>query len=107
MRFDPEFTIKCECGSEFLHIEAQDPDCWEDGLFLCIWTLAYHHNGFWHRFRYAWHILRYGTPYRDQICLNYDSVKILYNWLESYVNLTNAKIRQAERELYYERNKVF
>jgi len=61
MKFDPEFTIKCECG----------------------------------------------TPYSDQICLNYDSVKILYNWLESYVNLTNAKIRQAERELYYERNKVF
>lgn len=91
-----DFYIQCDCGSEHVFISPQDFDSLEEGLFLAILTTQYTTNtSFWQRLRYIWHILKYGTPYVDQVCLDLDKVKALSKYLSDYISTTN----------YYKNNK--
>lgn len=69
-----EGMVKCDCGMERI-VLWHEPG--EIDAELSIWKYAYDKISFRHRLRYAWHVLRTGTPYKDQICLNKESLLTL------------------------------
>lgn len=79
-------SLPCECGSELLFVEPQDSYDLDEGLYISIWKHAYERKSFWYRFRHMWQILRHGTPYTDQICLDIDKVIELYTYLVHFLN---------------------
>lgn len=89
--------IACECGSEYLQIIPQDWDNFKEGIYLGIYTNAYHKPSFWNRFRHIWHTLIYGQPYDDQICLDYEQVKELNKFLENYIALTEVEKKHKKK----------
>lgn len=78
--------IQCDCGSEYVYLEPQDPDFPEEGLYMSILAHAYDKPSFWHRFRHIWYTLIHGKPYTDQVCLDLEKCKELYTFLFNYVN---------------------
>ena len=62
--------IKCSCYGEGIHVWSDDGEVW-----LSLWTSHYyngHRLGWWDRLRHAWHVLRTGEPFADQVCLDRD-----------------------------------
>lgn len=58
--------IECSCGSEVLMLQYDDEiDVW----YICIFERTGSRMGWWNRIRTAWHTLRHGTPYGDQIVI--------------------------------------
>lgn len=80
------FILPCDCGSEWIILDKQDPDFPEEGLYMSILTHAYDKPSFWHRFRHIWYILIHGKPYTDQVCLDLEKCRELYTFLFNYVN---------------------
>ena len=86
---DYKAFVQCDCGSEYVVLEPQDPDCLDEGLYMSVFTLAYDKPSFWHRFRHIWHTLKTGKPYSDQVCLDLDKVKELEKYLKNYIAIAD------------------
>ena len=90
--------VQCDCGSEYVVFESQDPDCLDEGLYMSVFTLAYDKPSFWHRFRHIWHTLIHGTPYTDQVCLDLDKVKELEKYLKNYIAMTELDKKHRNKK---------
>ena len=100
--------VQCDCGSEYVVFEPQDPDCLDEGLYMSVFTLAYDKPSFWHRFRHIWYTLKHGKPYTDQVCLDLDKVKELEKYLKNYIAIAdmnkkhkNKKVNKSNTILIY------
>lgn len=89
--------IECDCTAEILAIEPQDIEFPEEGLYFSLFEQAYNKKSFWNRFRHIIYILKNGTPYTDQICLDFDKVKNLNKYLDNYIALTELTIKQRNK----------
>lgn len=92
---EKEFRVKCECGSEAIHINSDnDPDY--TYIDLSIWHYGSDNGlGFWQKIRYIWKILTKGKPYGDQICLSKEKAmelgKYLVSLSDSMIEANNGK----------------
>lgn len=58
--------FSCDCGTEVLAVEYDH----EFDEFYCSIYEFRRSQGLRAKWHYIWHILRYGSPYGDQVCLN-------------------------------------
>ena len=83
--------IECDCRMELIQLTYEGP---EDGnnfdyLYLSLYELGSHRDcrfSWKDRFRHIWYIIRYGTPWKDQITLSSIERKKLTAYLNSIEN---------------------
>lgn len=73
MEDDKITYIKCECGTEVLHLE-------DDNEMKQIYVSVYTHGSFvdcrlsWkEKFRYCWQVLTKGKPFSDQMVISHET----------------------------------
>jgi len=75
----------CGCGSHGLQVERD-----EDEIYFSFWEYGQPCEvTLWYKIKTMWHILRTGTPYRDQISISHSDGLKLGSWL--------LEISQAQR----------
>ena len=82
--------IRCSCGSEILHLEADTCDINEGkstlitGLYISFFTIGHCGKvGTWrNRLRHIWYIIKYGTPYSDDIILDSEGMGELKEFMD-------------------------
>ena len=76
---DDEKFFPCDCGEEAVRVAriSQDEHQPLPEIELAIFHLSCNGDGFWHRFRQAWHCLRRGSPYGDQVVLDRDTARAM------------------------------
>ena len=78
----------CNCGGEALVFEFTEDDEFHevDFCYVSMWA-RYALNFSWlYRFRSIWHIIRYGHPYTDTICLSKTQMKKINECLTKELN---------------------
>ena len=93
-----DLYVQCDCGSEHVFVTPQDFDQLEDGVYMAILTNEYSKISFWNRFRHIWYTLIHGVPYVDQVCLDFNKVKELNNYLDHYVHLVEFIQKQQTKK---------
>ena len=78
-----EKYISCQCGQEVLRVERLDDNEW----WLSIYERYPYSRTLMSRLRLAWNVVRHGEFYKDQMCLDDESMKELVE----YVNECNVK----------------
>jgi hypothetical protein len=76
-----EKFITCDCGVEVLRL-TYDPD---DDFGLQCSILEHHNIPAKDKLRWIWHILKEGTPFTDEICLDSRRVQELLDFGEEYL----------------------
>jgi hypothetical protein len=103
---EKELIIKCDCGSEAVHINS-DNDKEFGYIDLSIWYLGSNNSlGFWERIKYVWRILTKGRPYGDQICLTKETAEKLGKHLIEVSELINEKQKKKYDFSYTEIKKI-
>ena len=93
-----DLYVQCDCGSEHMFITPQDFNNLDEGLYIAILSNAYNNISFWHRFKHIWYTLIHGVPYIDQLCLDFNKVKELNNYLDHYVHLVEFIQKQQNKK---------
>ncbi len=74
---EKDFRVKCDCGSEEIHVDS-DNDRKFGFIDLSIWYMGANNTlGLWQKIKYCWMILIKSRPYGDQICLTKETSKEL------------------------------
>jgi len=79
---DTKCTVFCDCGHEAFHVEQDEGG----NTWLSIYCYG---NKDWRRsivvkWKFIWHIIRYGTPYGDMVILLSAGRKVLIDTLLSH-----------------------
>lgn len=93
------FQVECDCGGEQLVIKPLDDEVLSNGVDIALWKYMFNKQSFWHRFKHIWYILKNGTPYTDQICLNLDKVKELSNFLNMYLHIAENENKPEQKDV--------
>jgi len=80
---DPKTFIQCECFSEgLLCTNAKD----EKQIYLAMFSYGIGYKpkrSIWERLSYAWHHIRTGDVWDDELIMDYSQAKELAIWLET------------------------
>jgi len=105
-------VFPCDCGGEGLVIVAEDDPWYEDiaggpHVNIAFWGMAPYSNnrlGWKDRLRWAWKILRTGTPFNDMVCLNGATTKRFANHLLYLIDKYNNHSSKDELQPIIEEN---
>ncbi len=73
-----EYWIKCECGSEGLHIEK---DACDGDVYFSLWYYGCQNLGWKEKLKWIWYILK-GKPYHDTIVVSPERIPEIIQVLE-------------------------
>lgn len=81
--------IECDCSNELLQLTAENPEIINDNEIIDFIYISFYEQGhrrdnrfLWKtRLKHIWYIIRYGTPWKDQIVLRTNERLKLMNWL--------------------------
>lgn len=74
--------VECDCYEHALRMEYDNDREWVD---MSIFSRYHERNSWGQRLRHIWYILRYGTPFIDQITLDKEKVAKLHKFLGEYL----------------------
>ena len=97
-------TIYCQCDSEALRIE---PDLFDDvcdGTCISLWERGCgdKKTSLKRKWHFIWHIIKYGTPYGDQVIIDKVGRKMLiealqaYDTIDSGITITNTDTSNSD-----------
>jgi len=75
--------IDCDCGNEMIRIH-KDKEFMSTDLSI---YKVFNDYSILHRLSHIWHIIRWGHPFTDQLCLSDKSVKKLIKSLEKSLTI--------------------
>ena len=78
IKIDKEYFIKCECGTEGLHISN---DSFDKEVYFSLWYCGYPHFDVKHKLRWIWNIIK-GKPYPDLIIVEQSRIQNIIDVLE-------------------------
>ena len=85
--------IECACHCHAVQVHQFDDD--HDCVFVSLWSRGQeNHTGWRQRLRHIWHIVRYGSPYNDEVVLHRDEALRLAQVLTEAahrINTTNER----------------
>lgn len=71
--------IGCQCGSEGLVLQREKE---EKSIYFAIFKYGNYNKMPWkYRFKTIWQIIRFGTPYGDQLCFGESEAKTMISYL--------------------------
>jgi len=73
-----ELYIPCDCSAEVLKIEFDEET---KQYFISIYEYKSNKYPISQKLRWIWHIIRYGTPYGDQIVISKEKAYKIGRWL--------------------------
>lgn len=74
-----EIFLPCECHSEVMLFSYSKED---ESFDISIYEHMNTRYSLWFKIKMCWRILRYGTPYGDQLIVTKDNMKKLLRYLE-------------------------
>ena len=92
MHDDKELHITCDCHSHELHFE-RDPffDAGDHIWYGSFWMRGYKEKIFGWRWKQAWHIIRTGRPYGDEVVLKKKDMQELLEYIQAQLKATEGK----------------
>ena len=75
-----EAFIKCECGSEGLHIEKEECD---GDIYLSLWYYGNQNLSCMHKLEWIWNVIK-GKPYSDCVIIHNESLSELIKILKEF-----------------------
>lgn len=73
-----EIYIPCDCSAEILRIEFDNEN---KQYYLSIYEYKSNKYPISQKLRWIWRIIRYGTPYGDQVVINQEKAQKIGKWL--------------------------
>lgn len=97
-----ETFIKCDCGTEFLHLQHDNEDGWKS-FYLSFWQYGSPSTiSFFQRIKWAWKVLTKGNLYGDQLILSEKSALELKDYIQK-----NLPLAQEEKIIEVIQPKAF
>lgn len=102
---DKLYVIQCDCHSELLAIQVYD-DPTDTEAYLSIFKHFNAHDiSFWGRIKYCFRILKNGSPFYDQICLDIHKIRALKQMCSEIENeFEKREHKLSEEEAYKNRS---
>ena len=84
--------LKCQCQSKAIEIQYDKEDT-DGDYYVSLWKLGGYRSpmSFKERLRWAWHILKTGTPWADEVILNSEQMDELQSFITSCKEDTTPK----------------
>jgi len=76
--------IECSCGGHFV-VMCTDNDDKYDYIYLSFFQYGNGEKSFLLQLQHIWHIIRYGTPFLDMVCLDKKEAIKLKDKLNLYI----------------------
>lgn len=70
--------FECECKGEIVRL-VYYPDYGD--VNLSVFHYANSRSGLWHKIRHCWHIIRYGSPYDDDVSFDISEARKIRDFL--------------------------